>query len=235
MVICIICTGVIIEPMQCITCENAYCKECIQSWMKKSTMCPFKCSNITVKECSRTIKNLLEKLILKCPYSCSDVMEYTYENLMKHFKLCDRLKNYCPCCNAFVLKTDIKESQEMLNLKDKVIMLEEEILNLKIKNSELQEQLKKPKERPGSAFIHKSNLNIKDRNVGLIDKCEHFKGNYKPIFTCCNKAFPCYICHNEKQTHPYQFSSKVVCLLCNNIYNGTQCSQCNAIQVYKKK
>ena len=33
--ICIICEGIILYPVQCIKCENNFCKSCIDSWIKK--------------------------------------------------------------------------------------------------------------------------------------------------------------------------------------------------------
>ncbi len=77
---------------------------------------------------------------------------------------------------------------------------------------------------------------IKNTNEGgLIDKCIHFKANYKPIFQCCNQVYPCYICHDERETHTYIFSEKVLCLVCGNIYEGMQCNKCFTKQLYIKK
>jgi len=178
------------------------------------------------------IKNLLDKLIIKCPFDCSENETYMYENLLKHLKSCVKLKTFCPCCNSFVLKTNIKESNEITNLKNKIITLEEEILLLKIKNLELESHLKKSKENKD---LHQNPSVLRVRDSELIDKCEHFKGNYKPIFTCCSQAYPCYICHDKEQNHTFHFSNKVVCLICHNIYTGLHCSNCNTVQAYKKK
>lgn len=251
MVVCVICTGVIIDPMQCISCENSFCKHCIGIWGNKSSCCPFKCANFVTKDGTRMIKNLLEKLLMKCPYDCSKSEDFSYENMIKHLNNCEKIKVNCPCCDTLVTKNSLKETEEVKKLKSEIKKIEEENETLKLINSELQEELKKYRDTSPSMRLHNSlsqsqqlirhNLPFsykeiqKEQETGLIDKCEHFKGNYKPIFICCNKAFPCYICHNEKQSHTYQFSNKVVCLHCNNIYTGTQCSQCNAIQVYQKK
>ena len=252
MVICVICTGVIIDPMQCLTCENSFCKNCIGTWGKKSSCCPFKCANFVAKEGTRMIKNLLEKLLMKCPLKCNTEEDMTYENMIKHLMNCEKIKLQCPCCDYLVPKSLIRETEDTKKLRMDIFRLEEENATLKMLNSELQEELKKYRDYPSVNVRANSNLSQsqqiirhnlpfsykeiqKEQETGLIDKCEHFKGNYKPIFICCNKAFPCYICHNEKQSHTYQFSNKVVCLLCNNIYTGTQCPQCNAVQVYKKK
>jgi uncharacterized CHY-type Zn-finger protein len=154
-----------------------------------------------------------------------------------------------------VPKNELKESKEVRILKNIINEIQEKNNLLCLKNNELALELKKltevnnshqnssfnsnPSLLPSSAINKQLPFNFKDKNndkqLGLIDKCDHFKGNYKPIFACCDKAYPCYLCHNEKQTHSYEFSNKVVCLICNDIYTGNQCSQCNAVQIYKKK
>jgi len=79
------------------------------------------------------------------------------------------------------------------------------------------------------------NFNSEIAETGIVDKCEHFKGNYIPIFSCCEKSFPCFICHNIVKDHEYKISNKVVCLICKNIYSGPKCNVCNTYQIYRKK
>jgi hypothetical protein len=62
-------------------------------------------------------KNLLEKLILKCPYKCNNEEEFNYETLIKHLSICDKMKVNCPCCDSFVPMHQIKEPDETQNLK----------------------------------------------------------------------------------------------------------------------
>ena len=85
------------------------------------------------------------------------------------------------------------------------------------------------KEKPKEAIIDNS------KNNTLFDKCPHFYGNYMPKFACCNKFYGCYLCHNENEDHPYQFSNKVACLFCKNVYAGKTCSKCKANQIFKRK
>ena len=56
--ICSICQDVFYEPIQCQSCQNCFCKECIFSWMKKSKACPFKCEKPEYKE-NRFVNNKL--------------------------------------------------------------------------------------------------------------------------------------------------------------------------------
>ena len=76
---------------------------------------------------------------------------------------------------------------------------------------------------------------LDSNELGIVDKCEHFKGNYIPIFSCCEKSYPCFICHNKYQNHEFIISNKVVCLICKNIYSGPKCDVCNTYQIYRKK
>ena len=85
------------------------------------------------------------------------------------------------------------------------------------------------KEKPKETIIDNSN------NTTLFDKCPHFYGNYMPKFACCNKFYGCYLCHNENENHIYQFSNKVACLFCKNVYAGKTCTKCKANQIFKRK
>ena len=101
------------------------------------------------------------------------------------------------------------------------------------------------KEEPAPKLNFNRKLNIKERpkeqiidnsrNSTLFDKCPHFYGNYMPKFACCNKFYGCYLCHNENEEHPYQFSNKVACLFCKNVYAGKTCTKCKANQIFKRK
>ena len=224
----------------------------------------------------RTIKNLLEKLTFKCPFLCNLDLEYSYDGIIKHLKICTIKKTFCPICDSLVYSSQIKNFSESQILKNKIEILEEENFRLLSNNSKLQDDIRILKletkrenliTRNGHKAIQTNynttkNVNINadtiknkftcnenalsftrlnsdpfshSTNTGLIDKCEHFKGNYMPIFECCHNPYPCYLCHNEIQDHPYQFSTKVICLICNNTYSGNQCNECLVKQVYKKK
>lgn len=75
MYICSICNGIIIDPMQCQKCENCFCNECISSWEKKSTTCPFNCEKFVVKS-SKIMKTLLSKMLFNCPNGCYEKIQY---------------------------------------------------------------------------------------------------------------------------------------------------------------
>ena len=241
-VTCIICKGIILEPRQCESCENYFCKKCLNKWISNSNVCPLKCINSKFKDGGRTIKGLLEKLILKCPYDCGLQDEMNYDILLKHISICERMKIHCPTCKSFVALSEI-DLNEIEALREKVISIEKENLKVNKEKNDLIEENKKLKEKitelqsiyNDNMAISKSGIGKESEEICLIDKCEHYKGNYKPIFSCCDKAYFCCDCHDKVQTHVHVFSNKVVCLICCNIYSGARCTQCHAIQVFKKK
>lgn len=256
MVLCSICTGVFVEPVKCSSCDNAFCKFCINQWGENSSYCPFMCENFEILEASRTLKNLLDKLVFKCQNYCSGIGEYSYSQICQHLSICGNLIVTCPSCNSNVKNSQLQELEEINILKKRITQLENKVETLENKNLELTEQLEilnkssnnlKSENRKNlkhhslnSEVLLKSlpfNLSEKSREqeLGLIDKCQHFKGNYKPIFDCCNKAFACYLCHELQTNHTYEYSNKVVCLICSNIYMGEQCTNCGAKQLFKQK
>ena len=88
--ICIICQGIIFEPVQCIKCENCFCKNCAVDWKKRSNSCPYKCGVFDFKE-SKFITRMLDVLIFKCMNGCEERIQYT--DLSTHYdKKCKKRK-----------------------------------------------------------------------------------------------------------------------------------------------
>ena len=136
MLTCCICTGVLVDPMQCSSCENCFCRSCIENWIKKAHTCPYKCSSPRIKEGGRMVKNLLEKLIFKCENECG-VVNLTYKKKIEHIKQCIKRSIICENCGSEYneskdrIKIDIKK--ELQNEYEKIrkemqILLEEKQL-----------------------------------------------------------------------------------------------------------
>jgi hypothetical protein len=98
---CSICTGIVCDPHQCQICQIGFCKACIEEWVSKSNTCPFKCTNSTIRE-SRIIRNIVSKLVFKCPWDCKE--ELTYEKFLIHEDMCEKQITQCPCCKLDVQK-----------------------------------------------------------------------------------------------------------------------------------
>lgn len=294
-VVCNICTGILLNPRECSLCQNSFCKKCLDEWTCINSSCPYKCEKSEFRESSRTLKNLLEKLLFHCNSCNSTEKEQTYALFLKHVKSCEKIKVNCPTCDSLVNKKTLNENKFYLKLKESYNNLLEKFKSSKEENQKLKEEIKfikenqqhqLPSDSPMKSFINSNfqNVNLNRRNstgsnlnnfisnlsnnsninnfpinnnsnnnnsnfpinnnnnsnnlnseIGIIDKCEHFKGNYMPIFSCCEKSFPCFMCHDEVKDHQYKISNKVVCLICKNIYSGPKCNVCNSYQVYRKK
>ena len=99
MINCLICLGIIQNPVQCSKCQNFFCSDCI----KANGKCPFRCENNEFIK-SITCSNLLSNLKFKC--NCGEIVNYDdrekhldnctkkdYENLYLYYKeKCDELK-----------------------------------------------------------------------------------------------------------------------------------------------
>jgi len=260
-VVCNICTGILINPRECTSCQNSFCKKCLEEWTCLKNSCPYKCEKSEFRDSSRTLKNLLEKLQFKCNFCNNEESEILYLNFLSHLSSCEKIKVNCPTCDTLVNKKKLNENKFHLKLKDDYASLLEKYNLLNQENKKLKDDLNYLKELQTSSiknYTNSSNVNPNAKNRrnsltkmninfptfnnqseisedGIVDKCEHFKGNYFPIFSCCERSFPCYICHDKVKDHEYKISSKVVCLICKNIYSGPKCNVCNTYQVYRKK
>ena len=242
-VICILCKGLICKPLQCLQCSKCYCKSCLTIYKKYNNYnSPCGCNSSMIPP-SKFIKEMLSKFSFSCPYNCNDD-QYDYYGIVNHIIICKKVKIPCPSCGVKVSSEKIQNIKELNEIKIDISILSDQLditkNEIRILKKELEELTnKKTKKNYYSTKNKKSTYNIVDlsneSNPVLIDKCEHFMGNYKPIFACCGKAYPCYLCHNEKQKHKYEFSNKVICLICNIEYTGMVCPKCGAAQIYKKK
>jgi hypothetical protein len=123
---CAICSCILIDPQQCVTCDNVFCKVCITDWHKKSKTCPMKCSNFSFKD-SRITRNVLSRLIFKCPLKCSK--DVGYDDYFTHEDGCELSKIECPCCKTVVKRTVINSSKNQY--EEKINELKKEVDSLK--------------------------------------------------------------------------------------------------------
>lgn len=84
---CSICTGVLIDPMQCSECEHSFCRSCISQWIatQGNESCPFKCQNFVLVSSPRLLMNLLQSLVFKCE-SCQNLNHLTYNEKINHIE-----------------------------------------------------------------------------------------------------------------------------------------------------
>lgn len=100
---CVICQQVVMNPKMCSTCNNVFCKSCINEWQKKKPNCPFKCNNngtIVICDLNPSIMNLYNDQDVKCSRNqCSEVVKL--KELMTHEMNCGISKcfNFKKCGN----------------------------------------------------------------------------------------------------------------------------------------
>ena len=236
--ICSLCKGIIAEPIE-LFCEHIFCSNCINNWSKSlKDKCP-SCNKFIYKKpsLSEENKNLLSKLQFNDNdkvYSYKEYIDYLKAETNINFEAGPLLGNN---------QKDNENNNNNLNYKCNVCGSEYNNIIQKAKNKyeernkQLTEELRKIYEykRKLQSDIYENKHGEKMPDSTLIDKCKHFSGNYKPIFECCNNAYGCYICHDENECHEYQISKKVICLLCANIYQGNECTNCKVKQCYERK
>ena len=83
-VICGICSNILIKPIMCMNCQNAYCQKCINDWSKRDNRCPYHCENPSYKK-SIEKSNILSKLKFKCDKCDGEIL---YDNVKKHSEIC---------------------------------------------------------------------------------------------------------------------------------------------------
>ncbi len=124
---CCICTGILIEPQQCLSCDSCFCKKCLLEWQSKSKSCPFKCKESSFKD-SRIVKQMLHQLTFKCPFKCDKII--SYDSINKHEDVCENLTTECPTCQTVVSKSRIKISEydkTIKSLKDEIEKLKKNV------------------------------------------------------------------------------------------------------------
>ena len=255
--ICPLCNGLIYNnSVKCNKCLKTFCLNCYNKFKElNDNKNPCECLNNFYFILDRFSKVNLDKLKFFCPY-CNDDKEYNYIDICMHVLICDYKEIKCPNCENLVEKKDIIGDNK-INFKDinndlsnieiykvEIFKLKNEIKNLqnvleKLKNKNTNNNNNDKNKIPNNNNNKENNKNeIKYKNE-LIDKCKHFFGNIIPFFSCCQKTYPCYLCHNENEEHPYKFGNKVKCLICNNFYSDDNenktCPKCKTKQMFKAK
>ena len=84
-IICPLCLDVLIEPVMCMRCQNVYCKNCTNDWLKKDNKCPNRCNDPNYKKCIGK-NDILSKLRFKCK-KCGQIVNYNDCNKHKDVSL----------------------------------------------------------------------------------------------------------------------------------------------------
>ena len=114
---CRICHGILMRPMECKHCENCFCMDCLQKWLRESGQCPFKCSDepdFKMKP-HKIIRNMLCKLKITCKnksLGCEKILNYDKLEIHEEHE-CELLKKPCPesaqGCKVMLRKDEIEK------------------------------------------------------------------------------------------------------------------------------
>ena len=127
---CLICHGLLYDPKLCANCEIAYCNNCITKWSKLNNQCLTRCSEyLTLKNIGRTLRNLLDKVIIKCQYGCLVSLSlYPTHIIPCHEK--NKIVE-CWCCNVLNKKLNIKiQEKDFITLQNKLKEYEDKLTSL---------------------------------------------------------------------------------------------------------
>lgn len=104
MLLCSICLGLLNDPIMCETCQNSFCRKCLDDWEKKHLSCPFKCEEKKFVPISRSLRTLLDGLIIKCDCGCGQKI-----SLLKFPQHREQNKKIeCFNCGTKMLRRDLK-------------------------------------------------------------------------------------------------------------------------------
>ena len=83
--ICVVCCGVVLDPVECKCCSSLYCKGCLP---RLDLPCPKRCGGAEYGKVNRFIMNALNKKPFLCQYApkCDKVI--TYEGYIQHYLDC---------------------------------------------------------------------------------------------------------------------------------------------------
>lgn len=91
---CIVCTGCVLNPVECSECQSLYCKSCVAGG---DLPCPKRCVDAKYNKLNRIVQGHLSKLRFKCEKhgKCGVVVPYgEYE---KHIQTCEHMKPNDEC------------------------------------------------------------------------------------------------------------------------------------------
>ena len=100
-------------------------------------------------------------------------------------------------------------------------------------NKIMENQLSRKKEIDELLFQNKEKDIIIDNN--LVDICQHWKGTYKNLFSCCNKEYGCDECHFKNEQHHMVYNGECLCLFCYQKFTGEKCPFCLIEKIHKRK
>ena len=175
---CEICSGILIKPKQCQSCESLFCEKCINEWKNKNNSCPKRCSKFILIDPPKIVKKLLDKINIQCSYCKSDFKYETY--VYKHYPECYQKYKMvkCPLCS----KSDIHYYQ-IEEYENKILKEKEQLLNeIKIYKEKIKELENNQNKKNLNIIQYKWCVNQKKSNFILSNDNKNIKINYSSCY-----------------------------------------------------
>jgi len=91
-----------LKPVACKQCESVFCRECLNTWLKKHNTCPLRCKNFDINEEPRLVKNILSKFYYSCKNCKNKICLNDFDH---HSQTCSESKINCNDCNQLIRKS----------------------------------------------------------------------------------------------------------------------------------
>jgi len=173
--ICSLCKGIIIDPVSCKACSQAFCRACITKLINDNLKCINECFPIQINnEIEKSISIKLQKIKIKC-YLC-DVICTLYD-YGKHLIICEEENKeilcWLCCKGKLLIKNQKYTKEEIEKLQNDFILLEDECKLEKEKCKSLEEKYLTLQSSPSECQICLKVQNIlKDYNLNQLVKNE---------------------------------------------------------------
>ena len=130
---CKICMNILIDPVDCLYCNQTFCKDCINNYLKTNKNCPFdnfvkqkndennikieKNSEKNLKPSSNNINKLIDSLRLYCSYKNNGCnMELCLKEINEHEEKC-RFKNRKIMTSCIINNNSHSKNEKIKNFK----------------------------------------------------------------------------------------------------------------------
>ena len=101
---CSICSFVLLNPQACKSCEQMFCKKCIESCLAVKCTCPLCIESYKPSNVNRVVLNILGNIMLRCPAKCTE--ELRYSDLKNHLNSCSKIELTAKCNHCLKIFKD---------------------------------------------------------------------------------------------------------------------------------
>ena len=174
---CKICMNILIDPVDCLYCNQTFCKNCINNYLKTNKNCPF---DNFVKQNKNEENNNNNNNNIKLEKNSEKNLKPSSNNINK---LIDSLRLYCSYknngCNMELCLKEINEHEEKCRFKNRKIMTSSIINNNNSKNEKIKHFKKEDScisfSNVDVSKIDKDNFEFDNNNNNNNNNCKESK------------------------------------------------------------